>query len=94
MEKRTLTTKEQFLDTIRQKLGRPEGAVITNGLASKVIRVYVNDKNITKGREMLEHLQGTKGAKSLNELLHNIINDAKAGTREDRTVLVDIGVEW
>ena len=89
-----MTTKEKFLDTIRQKLGRPEGAIITNGLASKVIRLYVDIKKINQGSQMLEHLQGIKGAKSLNDLLHNIKNDAKAGTREDRTVLIDDGVEW
>lgn len=89
-----MTTKEQFIDTIRQKLGRPEGATVTNGLVSKVIRVYVGGKNITKGSEMVEHLKNTKGAKSLNDLLHNILNDLKAGTREDRTELIDTGVEW
>lgn len=88
-----MTTKEQFIDAIRQKLGRPEGATITNGLASKVIRVYL-DKGINKGADMVEHLQSTKGAKSLNDLLYNIKKDAKAGTREDRTVLIDDGVQW
>lgn len=91
-------TKQEFksalYEQVRQKLGRPEGANISNNFLSQVISVYVSDKKVNKPSDIIEHLENIKGAKNIADLLTNIINDAQAGTRSDRTEFITDGIEW
>lgn len=78
-------SREQFgselYALLQKKLNRGENHV-SNIAINKVVATYI-EKGIKQPIAILEHLQETKPAKSIDKLVEHIMNDMKEGTRTD-----------
>ncbi len=77
----------ELKETIRKKLGRSEGAKVTNNAVNEISSTLAPICKGMQATEVLDHLKTIKPAKSITELQNNIIEDLKAGTRSDQTEL-------
>ena len=77
---------EALKQVVKKALGRSPEKNITNALINEVLGAYksIGMNSLVK---IIVDLYTIKGAKSTEELVYNIINNLRAGTRSDRSVL-------
>lgn len=78
-------TQEEAIELLRGAMQKAlnRGTKHVSNIAINKVLVMYKAKNVKGISNIVKHLNGTKQAKSIDDLLYNILHDLKTGTRTD-----------